>query len=179
MNTSQWKLKTLIKNYILPFGIAIVVVLLVRTKVVSAAEVVSGSMVPTLPFPTYLLVDHVATEVSAPYRGEVVMFHHPANSTTEDPLLKRIIGLPGETVEIKNGHTYIDGKQLDEPYVKVDMKGTFGPYKVPEGEYFVMGDNRNISYDSRFWQNHFVPKANILGRIDAVVWPLKDAHIVR
>lgn len=174
-------LKTLMKvfrNYIGPVVAGVLIALFTTHYVVSQAEVISGSMVPTLPYPTHLLVDHLATELAAPYRGEVIMFHHPKNSTSEDPLLKRIIGLPGETVYITNGHVYINGKLLKEPYLTVTTEGTFGPYKVPPGEYFVMGDNRNNSFDSRFWQNHFVPRANIIGRIDAVVWPPSDMKIV-
>lgn len=165
-------------RYIAPILIGCFVALVSNKYVVSAATDVSGSMVPTLQYPTFLLVDHVATELHQPYRGEVIMFKAPKHSTDESPLLKRIIGLPGDEVLIKDGSVYINGKKLSEPYLTVTTEGDFGPYKVPAGEYFVMGDNRNNSFDSRYWQNHYVPKANIIGRIDAVIWPPKDMHIV-
>lgn len=168
-----------IKGYLLPIAIGVAIALLCRYYAFSMATVVSGSMVPTLPYPTRLLVDHLAVELHAPYRGEVVMFTAPPHTTTESPLLKRIIGMPGDTVMIKNGGVYINGKRLSEPYLHgVVTLGTFGPYKVPPGEYFMMGDNRNNSYDSRFWQNHFVARKYIIGRIDAVLWPPQDFKLV-
>jgi len=168
-----------LKGYVLPIVIGIVVALLCRYYAFSMATVVSGSMLPTLPFPTRLFVDHVAVELHQPYRGEVVMFNAPPNTTAESPLLKRIIGLPGETVLVQDGGVYINGKRLSEPYLKnIVTQGTAGPFKVPPGEYFMMGDNRNDSYDSRFWKNHFVPKKDLIGRIDAILWPPVDARIV-
>jgi len=163
--------KNFIRSFVVPIAFGVLLAMLIRGYVVSTAEVISGSMLPTLPFPTYLLVDHWAVEMQQPYRGEVIMFHHPKNSTVEDPLLKRVIGLPGETVLVQNGHVYINGKILNEPYLTVVTEGTFGPFRVPAGAYFVMGDNRNNSFDSRYWKNHYVPRANIIGRIDAVIWP--------
>lgn len=167
------------KGYVLPIAIGICVAFLVEKFIFGFSYVVSGSMVPTLPYPTLLLVDRVATEVHEPYRGEVIMFKAPPNTTPESPLLKRIIGMPGDTVYINDNHVYINGKVLAEPYLHVDTIGTFGPYHVPVGEYFVMGDNRQNSFDSRYWQNHFVPRSDIEGRIDAVLFPFHDFHIVR
>lgn len=168
-----------LRNYLVPIAVGVLIALVSKLYVVSAAEVISGSMVPTLPYPTYLLVDHLATEIHQPYRGEVIMFHAPNHSTKDDPLLKRVIGLPGDTVLVHSGHVYINGVALQEPYLTVVTQGTFGPFHVPTGAYFVMGDNRNNSFDSRYWQNPFVPRANIIGRIDAVIWPFADLRIVR
>ena len=79
--------------------------------------------------------------------------------------MKRVIGLPGETVEIKGGEVYIDGEVLEEPYLDVETIGDFGPYEVPEESYFMMGDNRNDSQDSRYWNNTFVKRNKILGKV--------------
>lgn len=168
----------LFKNFCLPVVIGAGIAWGANHWVVSAAEVVSGSMVPTINYPNYVVVDHIATEWFQPYRGEVVMFHKPDPSIPEDPLVKRIIGLPGDTIEVHDGHVYVNGKVLSEPYLKVVTEGTAGPFHVPPGHYFMMGDNRNISFDSRFWNIKYVPQANLIGRIDAVVWPLPELHMV-
>ncbi len=166
-------------DLVIPVVLGVVIAFASRTYGVSAAEVISGSMEPTLPYPTYLLVDHFAIKFGHPYRGEIILFHAPPHTTTETPLLKRIVGMPGDTVMITGGHVYINGKVLKEPYLHgIVTEGNFGPYHVPQGKYFVMGDNRNNSFDSRFWQNHYVPASDIVGRIDAVLWPLKDARLV-
>jgi signal peptidase I len=170
---------SLLKNYVIPIAIGVGVARMATTWVVSAAQVVSGSMIPTVQFPTYVVVDHLATEFSHPYRGEVVMFHRPDPSIPDDPLVKRIIGLPGDTVEVHDGHVYVNGQVLNEPYLKDVTDGTAGPFHVPAGHYFMMGDNRNISFDSRFWKVKYVPEGNIIGRIDAVMWPLSELHAVQ
>ena len=174
----QNTLVSFLKNFVIPVAIGLAVAKALTMWVASAAVVVSGSMEPTLPYPTYLLIDRAAIEFEQPYRGEVIMFHHPPHSTKDDPLLKRIIGLPGDTVVIKDSKVYINNKPLSEPYLKVKTLGNFGPYHVPKNSYFVMGDNRNNSFDSRYWQDHYVPRANIIGRVDAVLWPVWDWRIV-
>ncbi len=175
-------LRRLFRDLIVPIVFGILVAKGVTSWLFSGAIVVSGSMMPILPYPAYLLVDHLAMETHQPYRGEIIIFHHPKNSTldTEDPLLKRIIGLPGDSVEIHNAHVYINGTVLNEPYIHVVMKQeTLGPFVVPANHYFVMGDNRNDSFDSRYWQNPYVPRTNIIGRVDAILWPPKDWRSVQ
>ena len=97
-------------------------------------------------------------------RFDIVIFRYPYDES--ELYIKRIIGLPGETVEIKDGDVYIDGskKPLDDSFTAEKIEGSFGPYKVPEDSYFVMGDNRNCSYDSRFWKNTYVRFDEILGK---------------
>ena len=99
-----------------------------------------------------------------PKRGDIVIFKYPDDES--QLFIKRVIGLPGETVTIIDGKVYIDDstEPLYEPYLAQEMLGTFGSYEVPQGAYFVMGDNRNYSLDARFWNNTYVYKDKILGR---------------
>lgn len=169
---TTWKL---IWDWIWPIAVGIVVAKAIMYWVVSVATVPTASMAPTIPNPCYILVDHVATEFSAPTRGEVVLFHFPDNPS--QIFVKRVIGLPGDTVTIHSGHVYIDGKVLKEPYLPAGVvtQGDFGPYVVPAGHYFMMGDNRNNSDDSRYWVHKYVAQSAIVGRADLVVWPLTKA----
>ena len=99
-----------------------------------------------------------------PQRSDIIIFKFPDDES--QVFIKRIIGLPGEEIQIVAGAVYIDGAQvpLKEEYLKEIPQGSFGPYVVPEDSYFVMGDNRNNSHDSRFWKNHFVARDEILAK---------------
>jgi len=103
----------------------------------------------------------------APQRGDVVVFRFPGNPDRD--FIKRIIGEPGDTVEVKEGTVYIDGAPLDEPYITSKPTYTYGPAEVPPKNYFVLGDNRNNSYDSHAWG--FVPEENIIGQAWLSYWP--------
>jgi signal peptidase I len=109
-----------------------------------------------------------------PQRGDVVVFRFPGNP--ERDFIKRIIGEPGDTVEIKNGTVYIDGAPLDEPYITSKPTYTYGPTQVPPKHYFVLGDNRNNSYDSHVWG--FLPEENIIGQAWLSYWPLDSWGLV-
>jgi signal peptidase I len=164
-------------GWIWPVVVGLLVAEAIMRWVVNFAIVPTASMAPTIPNPCYILVDHVATEFSQPYRGEVVLFHFPDN--TKKIFVKRIIGMPGDTVSIHGHHVYIDGKILNEPYLPVQTDGTWGPYHVPKGHYFMLGDNRNISDDSRYWVHKYVPRSYITGRADYVVWPFSKAKAIK
>jgi len=105
-----------------------------------------------------------------PRRGDVVVFRFPGDPTRD--FIKRIVGQPGDTVEIKDGAVYIDGLPLDEPYITNKPTYTYGPTEVPPNQYFVLGDNRNNSYDSHVWG--FLPEENIIGQAWLTYWP-KDS----
>jgi len=103
----------------------------------------------------------------APQRGDVVVFRFPGNP--ERDFIKRIVGEPGDTVEVKDGTVYIDGAPMDEPYITSKPTYTYGPAEVPPKQYFVLGDNRNNSYDSHAWG--FLPEENIIGQAWLSYWP--------
>ena len=130
--------------------------------VVLKAEVPTGSMISTIQIDDCLVGNRLAYLFSEPERGDIIIFPYPDNEKIT--YIKRVIGLPGETVEIVDGVLYIDGAVYEEDYLNEPMEGSFGPYTVPVGHYFVMGDNRNHSRDSRFWVNTYVAKEKILAK---------------
>ena len=143
--------------------LAFCIVYLVNTYVIVNANVPTGSMIPTINPEEKIIASRFAYHTTSPERGDVVIFRYPDNE--EILYVKRVIGLPGDEVLIKDGNVYINGVKLEEPYVKKETKGNFGPYEVPEGCYFMLGDNRNNSEDSRFWHNKFVSEEKILGKV--------------
>jgi len=150
-------------TWVLTIVFAIVAAKLINHFVIIKAEVPTGSMENTIQVDDHILGFRLAYLFSAPERGDVVIFPYP-----DDPsviYVKRIIGLPNETVEIKNGTVYIDGVALEEDYLKEEMRGSYGPYIVPEGGYFMLGDNRNSSADSRRWTNTFLKKEDIIAKV--------------
>lgn len=145
-----------ILSWVIVFATAIVLAWLINKFIILNEEIPSGSMENTIMTGDRVLTYRQAYLFSDPKRGDIVVFPYPDDETID--YIKRIIGLPGETVEGKNGTVYIDGKPLEESYVKEDWSenGDFDPFVVPEDSYFMMGDNRNDSNDSRYWDNPFV-----------------------
>ena len=134
-------------------------------------QVPTGSMEHTIPKPSRIISSRIHYWNSDPQRGDVVLFDPPFEE--EYYYVKRVIGLPGDTVTIRNGLVYINDatQPLDEPYLAETPRGNFGPYVVPEGHYFVLGDNRNHSNDARYWSVTYVPRENIYAKALFVYWP--------
>ena len=167
---------------------AVLIALLIRTVAYEPFNIPSGSMIPTLLVGDYLFVSkfsygysHYALPLSpqifsgrvfdvAPARGDVVVFKLPRDNDTD--YIKRVIGLPGDVVQIRDGEVYVDGVRNEEPYVLSEYRGrqSFGPAKVPENEYFVLGDHRNSSNDSRMWGT--VARDYIYGKAQLIYWPV-------
>lgn len=156
--------KTVIYAAILALGI--------RTFVAEARYIPSSSMEPTLEINDRLIIEKLSYHFREPLRGDVVVFSPTEaliKQNFKDAFIKRVIGLPGDTVEVKGGKVYIDGQPLTENYIADKPDYNYGPVKVPEGQYLVLGDNRNNSYDSHYWG--FVPKQKIIGRAAVRFWP--------
>ncbi|WDL98735.1 signal peptidase I [Alicyclobacillus sp. ALC3] len=156
-------------SWIYPAVIGVVIAFGLHHYVAYAADVPTDSMSPTIPAPCYIFVDRVSTELGHIYRGEVVLFHFP-----DDPsqiYVKRVIGMPGDTVTITYNQVYINGHLLNQPWPHGPNVHGLGTYHVPQGHYFMMGDNRPVSYDSRFWVHHYVARSAIIGQADAVIFP--------
>ncbi|MDE7061058.1 MAG: signal peptidase I [Lachnospiraceae bacterium] len=142
---------------------AFILAFVITRYIIIKAEVPTGSMISTIQIDDRLIGNRLAYLFSNPKRGDIVIFPYPDNE--KETYIKRIVGLPGETIEIVEGVLYIDGKVYEEPYLNEPMKKeNCGPFLVPEGHYFMMGDNRNHSWDSRYWTNHYVAKDKILGK---------------
>jgi signal peptidase I len=145
-------------------------VLFVSINVISARIRVDGdSMVPTLLSGEYVVVNRLSYKLGNPQQGDIIVFHFPRDPKEE--YIKRIIGLPGDDVEILNGLVYINGQPLDENYLDVTMNYN-GKWRVPEGQLFVLGDNRNNSSDSHDWGT--VPMDYVVGKAVLVYWPPPD-----
>lgn len=156
---------------------AAVLALLIMTFVARAFTVDGPSMLPTLHDGERLMVDKLSYRFRDPQRGEIVVFRYPANP--REHFIKRIIALPGDVVEIRAGRVFINGTPLEEPYVATPTWGHFGPVRVPEGRYFVLGDNRTNSEDSRYPQVGFVPRSYLEGRALWRFWPPSRIGILR
>ncbi|MFW6126170.1 MAG: signal peptidase I [Chloroflexota bacterium] len=141
---------------------------------VQSCQVDGSSMEPSFHDGQRVLVVKAAYWFGEPQRGDVVIF--PSNSNPNENLIKRVIGLPGETIEIEDNHVYIDGDPLQEPYIADLPDSTYHSTEIPQGQYFVMGDNRNHSNDSRSWGP--VPGGQIAGKAWLIYWPFSDWQLV-
>ena len=141
---------------------AVLIALAIDNFVIVNAQIPSGSMENTIMTGDRVIGNRFAYSFSDPQRFDIIIFRYPDDES--QLFIKRIIGLPGETVEIRDGKIYLNGSDepLEDVQTKETMVGSFGPYTVPENSYFVMGDNRNDSKDSRYWTNTFVTKDEIV-----------------
>ena len=151
---------------------ALVIALVLRATVVQTFYIPSPSMVPTLQKDDRILVNKLSYKLHAVHRGDIVVFTTPPNvDKSYKDLVKRVIALPGETVQGKDGKIYINGQPLAEPYLPATTTTQdFGPEVVPPNSYWVMGDNRSQSVDSRVF--HAIKKNTIVGRAFIRIWPL-------
>jgi signal peptidase I len=164
-------------EWVIVLLIALGVAVGMRTFVVQTFYIPSGSMEPTLNIGDRILVDKLSYHLHSVHRGDIVVFARPPGETLEpgvNDLVKRVIGLPGETISGQDGQVYINGKPLPEPWLpKGVVTSNFSPVKIPHGYYFVMGDNRGFSSDSRVFGP--ISGSLIVGRVVMRIWPL--SHI--
>jgi signal peptidase I len=156
-------------------GLSIVLALGIRQFVAEARYIPSGSMKPTLQINDRLVVEKISYRFNPPKRGDIIVFRAPqkaldaVGSKSKDAYIKRVIGLPGETIEVKEGKVFIEGKALAEDYIQAPPTYTWGPKVVPPDQYLVLGDNRNSSSDGHVWG--FLPSEGIIGRAVVRFWP--------
>lgn len=154
----------------LPFAVLFAVLLFVKVNVGQAAYIPSGSMIPTLKIHDVLIIDKMVKPSGLRF-GDIVVFHPPKDASAEKILIKRLIGLPGDIIEISGGRLLRNGEAVEESYIREAMDYQYGPVQVPEGEFLFLGDNRNESYDSHLWPTPFVPKESIIGRAVYRIFP--------
>lgn len=147
---------------------ALVIAFWLKNNVVASALVPTGSMEGAVMTGSRIVINRLAYLYDSPQRGDIVSFYYPDDGETL--YLKRIIGLPGEIIEGIDSKIYIDGKEIPD-YTGNRFYEDFGPYRIPEGCYFMMGDNRNNSWDSRFWDNKFVNLEDIVGKATFEYYP--------
>lgn len=151
---------------------ALVFSFILNNYIIVSAEVPTGSMENTVRIGDRIIASRLSYLFHEPKRGDIIVFYFPDDESQK--YLKRIIGLPGDTVEIKDGKVYINGSKtpLKENYLKEKPEGDYGPYTVPKDSYFLMGDNRNGSFDSRFWEHTFATRDEIIGKAEFRYYPM-------
>lgn len=151
-----------ILSWILIFAVTLAIAQFVTKVVILQVKVPTGSMEDTIKIDDRVIALRISYVLSDPKRGDIVVFPYPDDENMD--YIKRIIGLPGETIEGRDGVVYINGNLLEEAYTMEPINRDFGPYVVPENHYFMMGDNRNRSQDSRYWKNKFVARDKLKGK---------------
>lgn len=173
---------------------AVVVALVVRTFLFTTFWIPSGSMEPTLMGEgrrDRVIVNRLSYKLGDVERGDIIVFEVPPGEPTleidgqkVEDLIKRVVGLPGETVSLRDGDVYIDGEKLDEPYLPEGVETTDicntgdTEWVVPEDSLFVMGDNRPMSQDARCWSTHSVKESAVVGRAFIRIWPLNEITLL-
>lgn len=164
-------------SWLITILLAVLAALVIKNFIIINANIPSGSMENTIMEGDRIFGFRLAYHDKAPKRGDIVIFKYPDDE--EENYIKRVIGLPGETVLIRDAKVYIDGSPvpLEEDYLKEEWTVATGPYtfQVPENSYLVLGDNRNNSQDARYWDNTYVSEDKILGKAIFRYYPVANA----
>lgn len=171
INRQHW-----VVEYLESIAIALVLAIVIRTFVFQPFYIPSGSMEPTLQVNDRIIVSKFSYKFnSEPDLGDVIVFKYPLDPQRD--FIKRVIGTPGDIVEIQDSQLYVNDQLIPEAYIAAGEFGDYGPIQVPEESFFVLGDNRNNSQDSRSWG--FVPQKNLIGKAQIVFWPLHRINLIR
>jgi len=182
------KSKSTVREYAEALAVAFLLALFIRTFLVQAFKIPSGSMLETLQIGDHILVNKLrygirmpimgkrVVSFTDPRRGDIIVFVYPVDPSKD--FIKRVIGEPGDTVEVKHKQVYVNGQKVEDPWghfvegpgenSRLSPRDNFGPVTVPSDQVFVMGDNRDRSYDSRFWG--FVPLDDVRGKAFVIYW---------
>lgn len=169
------KQKGLVREILESVVIAVVLAVIIRVFLFQFFVIPSGSMEPTLTKGDMLATNKIIYRFAEPKRGDIIVFKYPLDPKRD--FVKRLIGLPGETVLIKDSTLYINGHLVDQPFLPKGLKyQDYGPTTGAKGKYFMMGDNRNNSLDSRVWGT--LPRGNIIGKAILIYWPVNRIRIL-
>ncbi|MDD3114981.1 MAG: signal peptidase I [Anaerovibrio sp.] len=158
-----------IKDWVISIVIAVVLAMIIRNFLVEPYLVEGPSMMPTLENQQRLIVNRLIYNLRAPEKGEILIFKYPKDQSRD--FIKRVIAVPGDTIEIKDGNVFVNDELQTEDYILSKCRGDYPKVTIPAGHIFVMGDNRNNSEDSRFPDVGFVPFDLIKGKAMVVFWP--------
>lgn len=167
-------------DWLKTFIIAFACVYLINMFLFSPSQVNGSSMEPTLHHEQWLISNKLAYLLGSPQFGDIVALENPVASEEDEFLVKRIIGVPGDHIEIKDNRVFRNGKMLEEPYTDSEVEGDYTTViDVPEGEYFIMGDNRKFmkSHDSRAFGT--IKEDLVVGKISVIFWPLSDIKLFK
>jgi signal peptidase I len=159
--------KSALREVVETILITLLIYFLVRTFLVENYRVVGNSMVPTLENDQFLVVNKLGYHLHQPQRGDIVVFHDPRDNGRK--LIKRVIGLPGETLEVRQGRVLVNNQLLEESYIKNPARYSQAPIAIPDGQFYVLGDNRNNSSDSHNWGT--LRGEGIVGKAWLTYWP--------
>jgi signal peptidase I len=159
--------KSTLREFVETILLTLLIYVLVRSFLFENYRVVGRSMDSTLENDQYLAVNKLGYRLHEPQRGDIIVFHDPRDGSRK--LIKRVIGLPGEMLEIRNGQVFINNLRLDEPYIQTPGSYSYPPQPIPDDTYFVLGDNRNNSSDSHNWGT--LSRDNIVGKAWISYWP--------
>ena len=161
-----------------PLIALLVILVFIKNNIGQAAYIPSKSMMPTLEIHDVLIIDKTIPP-SDLKRGDIVVFRNPFKNKRKKFLIKRLIGLPGDRIEIRQGKLYRNGHKVKEEYIKEPMKYRMKAFVVPKGKYFFLGDNRNVSYDAHVWQNKYVNEEAIIGKAVYRIFPFSRMEDMR
>ncbi|MGR6835861.1 signal peptidase I [Syntrophomonas erecta] len=171
------ELRDFLKELISIILIAFVLAMLLRAFVIEGRIIPTGSMLPTIQLQDRVMVNKFIYRFKEPQRGDIVVLEPPESLHSDQDYIKRVIGLPGETVEMKNGRVLINGRPLSEPYLAEELDYEYGPVVIPEGSLMVLGDNRNHSFDSHMW-NVWLTTDRLKGKAFMTYWPIKHIKLL-
>lgn len=166
-------IKKWLKDWIPSLLIAIILSFVLQSFVAQAVTIPSESMIPTLNVNDKLIINKMINPKDLNY-GDIVVFYSPIKK--EERYIKRLIGVGGDTIEIRNGYLYRNNKKIEEPYLDKSIEYEFGPVLVPENNYFFLGDNRDSSFDSHAWPYPFIQEEEVIGKAIFRYYPFSEVR---